>query len=148
MPFGLCNAPPVFQSLMNKILAEFIDKTTIVYLDDILIFSETLEEHKVHVRQILEVLKKESLIANKKKCEFGKTELTFVGFRITAQGISPSPEKVKVVKDWPRMKNVQEVRQFIGFAQFYKRFIKDFASIAAPLTDLTRGTGIKTRPII
>lgn len=148
LPFGLCNAPPVFQSLMNKILGDYIDKTTIVYLDDILIFSKTLEEHKIHVRQILNVLKKEKLIANLKKCELGKTELTFVGFKITAQGISPSPEKVKVVQHWPQMRNVQEVRQFIGFAQFYKRFIKDFASIAAPLTDLTRGTGIKTRPIV
>lgn len=73
---------------------------------------------------------------------------TFVGFKISEEGISPSPEKVKAVLNWPRMNNVQEVKQFIGFAQFYKRFIKDFAPIAAPLTDLTKGIGIKTRPII
>ncbi|KAG2191485.1 hypothetical protein INT47_004957, partial [Mucor saturninus] len=148
LPFGLCNAPPVFQTLMNRILGEYIDKTTIVYLDDILIYSKTLDEHKIHVRQILDVLRKEKLIANLKKCEFCRKELNFVGFRITETGISPSPEKVQVVQQWSRMKNVQEVRQFIGFAKFYKRFIKNFASIAAPLTDLTRGTGIKTRPIV
>lgn len=148
LPFGLCNAPPVFQALMNSLLAKYVDKTVLVYLDDILIYSKTYEEHKIHVRQVLDILKKENLIANLRKCEFGKSELTFVGFRISREGISPSPDKVKAVQNWPKMTNVQEVRQFIGFAQFYKRFIKNFASIAAPLTDLTRGTGIKTRPII
>jgi hypothetical protein len=148
LPMGLCNSPPVFQSLMNKVLADCIDKTALVYLDDILIYSKTMEEHKQHVRQVLKLLQKEKLVANLKKCEFGKKELTFVGFHISSAGIAPSPEKVKVLKEWPRMKNVQEVRQFVGFAQFYKRFIKNFASIAAPLTDLTRGTGIKKRPIV
>ncbi|KAG2195271.1 hypothetical protein INT47_005046 [Mucor saturninus] len=148
LPFGLSNAPPVFQSLMSSILAEHIDKTVLVYLDDILIYSKNYEDHKKHVRQILNILKKEKLIANLKKCEFGKSELTFVGYRISRHGISPSPDKVKILQNWPRMTNVQEVRQFIGFAQFYKRFIKNFASIAAPLTDLTRGTGMKTRPIV
>jgi hypothetical protein len=148
LPMGLCNSPPVFQALMNKVLADCIDKTALVYLDDILIYSKTMEEHKKHVRHVLELLEKEKLIVNLKKCEFGKTELTFVGFHISSKGIAPSPEKVKVLQEWPRMTNVQEVRQFVGFAQFYKRFIKDFAAIAAPLTDLTRGTGIKKRPII
>jgi hypothetical protein len=148
LPMGLCNSPPVFQSLMNKVLADCIDKTALVYLDDILIYSKTMEEHKQHVRHVLKLLQKEKLVANLKKCEFGKKELTFVGFHISSAGIAPSPEKVKVLKEWPRMKNVQEVRQFVGFAQFYKRFIKNFASIAAPLTDLTRGTGIKKRPIV
>ncbi|OBZ81557.1 Transposon Tf2-9 polyprotein, partial [Choanephora cucurbitarum] len=148
LPMGLCNAPPVFQTMMNKVLADCIDKFALVYLDDILIFSDNWEDHKKHVRHVIELLKKEKLVANLKKCEFGKRELTFVGYRISAEGISPSPEKVKVIQEWPRMTNVQEVRQFIGFAQFYKRLIPNFATIAAPLTDLTRGNGLKKRPIV
>ena len=148
LPMGLCNAPPVFQTMMNKVLADCIDKFALVYLDDILIYSDNWEDHKKHVRHVIELLKKEKLVANLKKCEFGKRELTFVGYRISAEGISPSPEKIKVIQEWPRMTNVQEVRQFIGFAQFYKRLIPNFATIAAPLTDLTRGNGIKKRPVV
>jgi hypothetical protein len=148
LPMGLRNSPPLFQTLMNRVLSDCIDKTALVYLDDILIYSKTLEDHKKHVRHVLQLLEKEQLVANIKKSEFCKQELTFVGFKVSAEGIAPSPDKVKVIQEWPRMSNVQEVRQFIGFAQFYKRFIKNFASIAAPLTDLTRGSGIKKRLII
>lgn len=147
LPFGLSNAPPTFQRLMNNVLADCLDKFALVYLDDILIWSDNWEQHKRHVRHVLELLRKEKLVVNLKKCNFGKKELTFVGFHISRNGIKPSPEKVKVLEHWPKLTNVQEVRQFIGFAQFYKRFIKDFASIAAPLTDLTRGSGHKKRPI-
>ena len=147
LPFGLTNAPPTFQSLMNRVLGDCLDKFALVYLDDILIFSETEEDHKKHVRHVLNRLKDAQLIANLKKCEFGKRELIFVGFKITPDGILPSPSKVDAVKNWPVLNNVQEVRQFMGLAQHYRRFIPGFASIAAPLTDLTRGTGPKKRPI-
>lgn len=148
LPTGARNSPPAFVTQMNKILERFIDKTVLVYLDDILIYSRTLEEHKRHVKDVLEVLKKEKMVVNLKKCSLGKTELDFVGFKISANGIAPSPDKVKIIQNWPRLTNVQEVRQFIGFTQFYKRWIKNFAAIASPLTDLTRGIGLKRRPIV
>ena len=119
-----------------------------MYLDDILIYSQTKEEHTKHVRHVLNQLKDAKLIANFKKCEFGKRELIFVGFKITPEGILPSPNKVDAVKNWPVLKNFQEVRQFMGLAQHYRRFIPGFASIASPLTDLTRGTGPKKRSIV
>ncbi|KAG1035859.1 hypothetical protein G6F43_013161 [Rhizopus delemar] len=148
LPFGLTNAPPTFQSLMNRVLGDYLDRFALVYLDDILIFSKTKEEHQRHVKHVLDLLRAEKLIANLKKCEFGKKELIFVDFKITPSGILPSPLKVNVIRDWPRLQNVQEVRQFMGLAQHYRRFIPNFASIASPLTDLTRGIGPKKRPIV
>lgn len=147
LPFGLTNAPPTFQHLMNNVLGDCLDKFALVYLDDILIYSKTEEEHRQHVRHVLDRLRKAKLIGNLKKCEFGKRELVFVGYKVTPQGILPDPAKVQSIKNWPALTNVQEVRSFIGLAQYYRRFIPNFASIAAPLTDLTRGTGPKKRSI-
>ncbi|KAG2190788.1 hypothetical protein INT47_000170 [Mucor saturninus] len=148
LPFGLTNAPPTFQHLMNKVLGDCLDKFALVYLDDILIFSKTPTEHEEHVRHVLNQLREAKLIANFKKCEFNKKELTFLGFNVSAQGILPSPDKVKTVQEWTPPTNVQEVRQFIGLAQHYRRFIPGFAGIASPLTDLTKGTGPKRRPVV
>ncbi|KAG2190801.1 hypothetical protein INT47_010410, partial [Mucor saturninus] len=148
LPFGLTNAPPTFQSLMNRVLGDCLDDFALVYLDDILIFSKTESDHKQHVRHVLKLLQEAKLVANLKKCEFNKKELIFVGFQISAQGILPAPHKVKAVKDWPVPTNVQEVRQFCGLAQHYRRFIPGYASMASPLTDLTKGTGAKRRSIV
>jgi hypothetical protein len=148
LAFGLCNSPPTFQKMMNSVLADCLDRFALVYLDDILIWSNSLEEHKRHVEHVLTLLRKEKLIANLKKCNFGKKELIFVGFHISQNGVAPSHDKIKVIENWKKLTTVQHVRQFIGFAQFYKKFIKNFASIAAPLTDLTRGVGHKKRAII
>lgn len=147
VPFGLRNSPALFQSTMNRILNDYLDDFVMVYLDDILIFSKSKAEHEAHVRKVLQRLRDEKLIANIKKCEFLKTELEFLGFHISAGGYLPSRTKVKAIQDWPRPTNVHEVRQFIGLGSHYRRFIRDFAAIASPLTDLTRGTGTKTRPI-
>lgn len=147
LPFGLTNAPPTFQKMMNSILGDFLDKFALVYLDDILIFSRTKEDHLKHVRMVLDRLRAHKLYANLKKCEFNKTELEFVGFQVSAQGILPSKSKVKAIQEWPIPTNVQEVRQFIGLASHYRRFIRGFSTIAAPLTDLTKGSGSKTRLI-
>ena len=136
LPFGLTNAPPTFQSLMNRVLGDCLDKFALVYLDDILIYSKNEAEHKEHVNHVLNLLRKAQLVANFKKCEFGQRELIFVGFKITADGILPAPSKINAVKNWPRLSNVQEVRQFMGLAQHYRRLIPKFASIASPLTDL------------
>lgn len=132
---------------MNDTLGDCIDKFALVYLDDILIYSTTKEQHEQHVRHVLNRLRQAQLIANLSKCEFFKTELEFVGFNISARGILPSARKVQAIQEWPTPSTVQEVRQFVGLGSYYRRFIKDFSSISAPLTDLTKGTGAKTRKI-
>ncbi|KAG2213620.1 hypothetical protein INT45_010119, partial [Circinella minor] len=147
LPFGLTNAPPTFQPLMNSVLGDLLDQSAMCYLDDILIYSKTSQEHEHHVRQVLDRLRQAKLIANLKKCELFKTELEFVGFRVSAEGILPSKSKIKAVQDWPRPTNIQEVCQFVRLASHYRRFIQGFASIAAPLTELTKGTGAKKRAI-
>ncbi|CEJ05565.1 hypothetical protein RMCBS344292_19503 [Rhizopus microsporus] len=120
-----------------------------VYLDDILIFTNGDEQqHKKHVRMVLEKLDEAKLIINQKKCLFNRKELTFLGFNISAQGIKPAYQKVEAIQSWPVPNNVQQVRQFIGLAQHYRRFIPGFAGIAAPLTDLTKGSGPKRRSIV
>jgi transposase InsO family protein len=147
LPFGLTNAPPTFQSLMNRVLEEFKDKFALVYLDDILIFSPTLDQHEQHVRMVLDKLREHHLYLNPEKCRFGVQELSFVGYKVTANGILPEDAKVKKVQEWPTPTNVQEVRQFLGLASYYRRFIANFANIAAPMSDLTQGTGSKCRKI-
>ena len=148
LSFGLMNSPPVFQSWMNSIVGdEFLDRCAMVYLDDCLIFSRTKEQHAKDVHAILTKFREAKVIANAKKCEFFKTELEFVGHQVTADGILPAKSKVKAIQDWPVPTNVQEVRQFVGLGSHYRRFIRDFAALAAPLTDLTRGTGAKKRAI-
>lgn len=148
VPFGLSNSGPAFQKMMNGVLSEYIDKFVMVYLDDILIFTDGDEElHKKHVRLVLEKLNKAKLIINTKKCLFNRKELNFLGFNISAKGILPATKKVKAIMEWPTPTNVQQVRQFMGLAQHYRRFIKDFAGIAAPITELTKGSGAKCRSI-
>ncbi|KAG1316991.1 hypothetical protein G6F62_013153 [Rhizopus arrhizus] len=134
--------------MMNSVLAEYIDKFVMVYLDDILVFTNGSEEqHKQHVRMVLKKLDEAKLIVNKNKCLFNQKELTFLGYNISANGILPAPQKIEAIKSWPIPVNVQQVRQFMGLAQHYRKFIKGFAGIAAPLTDLTKGTGPKRRAI-
>jgi hypothetical protein len=147
LSFGLTNSPPTFQALMNSVLGDALDQHALVYLDDVLIFSKTAEEHERHVRDVLRRLEQAQLIVNLKKCHFYRESLEFLGFRVSAEGILPSSEKVRAVQDWPVPKNVQEVRQFVGLASHYRRFIRDFGGLAAPLTDLTKGVGAKTRPV-
>jgi hypothetical protein len=148
LPFGLCNSPPIFQALMNRILEKFEDKFALVYLDDILIFSPTLELHRKHVRMVLDTLRDNKLYLNPEKCRFGVQELSFVGYKVTADGILPEESKIKKIKEWPTPVNVQEVRQFLGLSSYYRRFVANFADIAAPLSDLTQGQGPKKRKIV
>jgi ABC-type amino acid transport substrate-binding protein len=148
LPFGLCNAPPTFQKMMNDVLADCLDKFVLVYLDDILIYSKSASDHERHVKYVLKKLQDAQLVINQKKCSFYKRQVSFLGYKVSGHGIEPSSEKVQVIQDWKTPGNVQEVRQFIGLAQYYRRFIPNFASIAAPITDLTRGTGAKRRSII
>ena len=136
MPFGLTNAPATFMRLMNDIFQPLLDSCVIVYLDDILIFSRTPEEHQQHLRQVLEILRKHKLYAKLSKCSFFQPAVDFLGHTISAKGISMDEHKVKAIQDWPQPANLKELRSFLGLAAYYMKFVPHHAAIAAPLTDL------------
>ena len=138
MPMGLCNAPATFQTLMNQIFYDCIDVFLVVYMDDLLVFSKTEEEHFRNLETVLERLKRNELYVSPKKCEFFQTEIDFLGFLVGRDGIRVNPEKVDVLKTWPKPKSLTELRSFLGLLQFFRRFIPKFSGIAAPLTDLTK----------
>ena len=141
MPFGLCNAPASFQRLMNDALRDFLDRFVIVYLDDILIYSPSMEEHQKHVRQVLDRLREMKLYCKPSKCEFFMKSINFVGHLISHNEIHMEPGKLQAVRDWPVPKNIKDLRSFLGFCNFYRRFVHRFASIAESLTDLLRNNG-------
>ena len=138
MPFGLTNAPSTFMRLMNHVLRTFIGKFVVVYFDDILIYSKSFDEHVKHIRQVLDELRKEKLFANLEKCSFCTDHVVFLGFVVSAKGIEVDESKVKAIKDWPAPTNVSQVRSFHGLAGFYRRFVRDFSTIASPLNELTK----------
>ena len=138
LPFGLTNAPATFQALMNSIFADFVDVFVIVYLDDVLIFSRTLEEHRVHVRKVLERLRQHKLYASRDKCEFGRQSIHFLGHVVSKDGIGMESSKLNEIRQWPVPKNVEDVRAFLGLTGYYRKFIHKFSQIAAPLSNLTR----------
>ena len=141
MPFGLSNAPASFQGYINKILAEKLDIFVIVYLDNILIYTkDSGQPHVDAVRWVLEQLRKHGLFANLKKCRFHQDEVCFLEFVVSAQGISMEEEKIQAVKTWPEPKSIRDIQVFLGFANFYRRFIQGFSKIAAPLTSMLKTT--------
>jgi len=137
MPFGLTNAPATWQAFINNVPREYLDVFVVVYLDDILVYSRTLEEHKVHVRKVLQKLQDYKLRVKPQKSEFHKHETHFLGYVVSKDGIKMDTKKVSVVKEWPTPTNVKEVQSFLGFANFYRRFIANYSRITAPLTALT-----------
>ena len=144
MPFGLTNAPTVFQHMANDIFRDFLDIFIIVYLDDILIYSKTQEEHDIHVRQALERLREYGLYAKLEKCSFDQRQVEFLGYVVSSNGISMDRAKVQTVLDWQTPLSVRDVQCFLGFANFYRKFIKDYSKIVLPLTELTQ----KNRPFV
>ncbi len=139
MPFGLSNAPASFQSYINKILAEKLDIFVVVYLDNILIYIEDPRQpHVEAVRWVLEQLRIPGLYANLKKCRFHEEEVRFLDFVILAQSIRIEEERIEAVKTWPEPQSVRDIQVFLGFANFYRRFIRNFSRIAAPLTSMLR----------
>ncbi|KAK1649222.1 hypothetical protein QYE76_067027 [Lolium multiflorum] len=138
MPFGLTNAPSTFMRLMNEVLRAFIGRFVVVYFDDILIYRKSLEDHLDHLRAVFNALRDAHLYGNLEKCTFCTNRVAFLGYVVTAQGIEVDPAKIEAIESWPQPKTVTQVRSFLGLAGFYRRFVKDFGSIAAPLNELTK----------
>ncbi|GJS29115.1 putative reverse transcriptase domain-containing protein [Tanacetum coccineum] len=138
MPFGLTNAPAVFMDLMNRVCRPYLDKFVIVFIDDILIYSKNKQEHEEHLKLILELLKKEELYAKFSKCDFWIPKVQFLGHVIDSKGIHVDPAKIESIKDWASPKSPTEIRQFLGLAGYYRRFIEGFSKIAKPMTKLTQ----------
>ncbi|KAI3712629.1 hypothetical protein L1987_71189 [Smallanthus sonchifolius] len=138
MPFGLTKAPAVFMDLMNHVCKPYLDQFVIVFIDDILIYSKNKEEHEEHLRLILELLKREQLYAKFSKCEFWIREVQFLGHVVNEKGIHVDPSKIEAIKNWAAPTTPTEVRQFLGLAGYYRRFIEGFSKIAQPPTALTQ----------
>ncbi|KAG1924807.1 hypothetical protein F2P79_025921 [Pimephales promelas] len=137
MPFGLSNSPAVFQALVNDVLRDMVDQFIYVYLDDILIFSSSLQEHVRHVRRVLQRLLENGLFVKAEKCVFHAQSVPFLGYIVSSEGMRMDPDKVKAVIDWPSPDSRKALQRFLGFANFYRRFIRNFSQLAAPLTALT-----------
>jgi len=136
LPFGLTNAPATFMTLMNDIFREFLDKFVVVYLDDILVYSKTKEEHYKHLHQVLNTLRKHKLYAKISKCELFQTKVEYLGHYISDQGISVDERKVVAIKNWNIPTNLTELRSFLGLANYYRKFVLNYSTIASPLTQL------------
>jgi hypothetical protein len=130
MPFGLTNAPSTFMRLMNEVLRPFIGKFVVVYFDDILIYNTCLSEHLDHLRVVFDALRAARLFANLDKCTFCTERVSFLGYVVTPQGIEVDDAKVHAIQSWPTPSTVTQVRIFLGLAGFYRRFVKDFSTIA------------------
>lgn len=142
MPFGLTNAPAAFMDLMQRYLRPYLDKFVVVFIDDILIYSKTREEHERHLRLVLELLRKEKLFGKFSKCEFWLEEISFLGHIVSKNGVSVDPEKIRAITEWPIPKSVTEVRSFLGLAGYYRKYVENFSKVARPLFELLK-KGIK-----
>ena len=138
MPFGLTNAPAAFMYLMHRVFQPYLDNFVVVFVKNLLIYSQSEEEHEDHLMIVLQALREHKLYAKFSKCEFWLTEVKFLGHVLSASGVSVDPEKVKAVMSWERQKSVFEIRSFLGLAGYYRKFIEDFSRLAAPMTRLTR----------
>lgn len=138
MPFGLCNAPSTFQRFMNDVFRDMVDGFIVIYLDDILIFSRNPKDHEQHVKRVLERLRSAKLFAKAEKCEFSKDSVEFLGYQLSKHGVFMVDDKVQAVLSWPTPKSVKDIQSFLGFANFYRRFIWRYSHIVSPLTALTR----------
>ncbi|GJP75885.1 hypothetical protein CLOP_g6290, partial [Closterium sp. NIES-67] len=138
MPFGLTNAPATFQAEMNHILRPLLDECVVMYLDDILIYSRDMKQHAEHLRRVFEILRREQFYVKMSKSEFALEKVHFLGHIVSAQGVHVDPKKVEAVRTWKTPENVKELQQFLGFANYYNRFVPQYAKLAAPLTDLLK----------
>ncbi|KAI2660671.1 Transposon Tf2-6 polyprotein [Labeo rohita] len=138
MPFGLANSPSFFQAFINDVFRDMLNRWVIVYIDDILVYSNTYDEHITHVRAVLQRLISHQLYAKEEKCEFHLDKISFLGYVISPEGVSMDEQKVNAVLNWPRPKTLKELQRFLGFSNFYRRFIRHFSTVAAPLTAMVK----------
>jgi len=137
MPFGLTNAPAAFQRFMNNIFSDLLDVCAVIYLDDILIYSNNMSKHHWHVKEVLKRLCKAGLYAKAEKCEFHSESVKYLGYILSPSGLTMSDDKIKIIQDWLEPKKVKDI-QSLGFANFYRRFIFNYSDIVISLTRLTR----------
>ena len=135
MPFGLTNAPIEFMDLMHRVFQPYLDQFVMVFVNEILIYSQSEEEHEDHLRVVLQLMRDHQLYSKFSKCEFWLTEVKFLGHVVSASGVSVDPEKVEAVMSWERPKSVFEICSFLVLAGYYRRFIEDFSRLATPMTD-------------
>ncbi|KAL0180019.1 hypothetical protein M9458_025461, partial [Cirrhinus mrigala] len=138
MPFGLANSPSCFQAFVNEVFRDMLNRWVIVYIDDILIYSSSYSEHVTHVRAVLQRLISHQLYAKEEKCEFHLDKVSFLGYIISPEGVAMDERKVNAVLNWPRPTTLKELQRFLGFSNFYRRFIRNFSSVAAPLTAMVK----------
>ena len=138
MPFGLTNAPTTFMDLMHRVFQPYLDQFVVVFVNDILIYSQYEEEHEDHLRIVLQAFREHQLYTKCSKCEFWLTEVRFLGHVVSVYDVLVDPEKVKAVMSWERPKLVFEICSFLGLVGYYRRFIEDFSQLVAPMTRLTQ----------
>jgi hypothetical protein len=141
MPFGLCNAPATFQALMNDVLRPLLRRFVLVFFDDILIYSQTWAEHLRHLRVVLTELRRHQLFVKHSKCAFGEQSVSYLGHNISASGVAMDPAKVQAIRDWPVPRSARAVRGFLGLAGYYRKFVHNYGTVAAPLTALLKKEG-------
>ncbi|GBG60334.1 hypothetical protein CBR_g4290 [Chara braunii] len=138
MPFGLCNAPGTFQTEMHRIFRPYLDKFMVVYLDDILVFSKTAREHAEHLALVLQSLRDSHYKINREKSSFGVPSVIYLGHVISGDGLAPEAAKIVAIQEWPPPQTVRDVRSFMGLTSYYRKFVRNFSAVAAPLTNLTK----------
>lgn len=139
--FGLRNAPAAFTRLLSHLLQELYGDCMVLYLDDILIYSQSIEAHKRHLRKLFEILRRNKIYIRPSKCKLGASEVEYLGYTVNAEGVSTQGRLVKAITEWPTPKSVKEVQRFLGLSNFYRRFIKNYAAIVRPVSDLVRQKG-------
>ncbi len=141
MPQGVTNAPSTFQRLMEKCMGDLILKEVLVFLDDLIVFSDSLEEHERRLLRVLDRLKEYGLKLSPEKCKFFQSSVKYLGHIVSERGVETDPDKISALKTWPIPKILKELKSFLGFSGYYRRFIKHYAALVKPLNDLTRGYG-------
>ena len=136
MPFGLTNAPSTFQAAMNDLLRPYLRRFVLVFFDDILVYSPTLQDHLTHLELILQLLAQHHFFAKLSKCSFATTQVSYLGHLISSIGVTPDPDKIQAITSWPQPRSLTDLRAFLGLTGFYRKFVHHYATLVSPLTDL------------